>query len=536
MELEEKLRFLQNEDLCDENLVKTLLVDNDFLVRTVSEVHSQYDSDKDNYYLGDKLLFLEELFSGEEEVRDRVIDWMRDPKRMFLFQKSSQGALYGELLMARAGGALMEFREDYNLESSSQLSFEYGKSKVIAHTVDRLKEQDPKELIERKLDAVLNRTYEHDKEILERFLDRDKLREFILSNAGEGMKKLLLDRDYGKWEKDEDGYLEGVDAVNYFLSEKNGSIDELLNNELNNASYISIKIEKSLDLYHNKWDGNLSIDSIDFITCENHLEDIVNGITEKLLRIVRDFEDYSNKRGAMVKDQFFNGDLIDAIYHESDLNNHEVNELRSLREEYETSEGARDLSSKLRRDCRLAYSFALSGKDPLDVRMGNDSGCCIGIYENSDNIGNGYSLPHLIADNATYIFDIMQQINEGKKRRTGIVLAFDTHDEDNNRVLACNSLELSPSMNPMYCVEDIVGFVEEGLMDFALNNGFSEVLMSNHSYNTSQNYSSRKGRKPANRVLLRKPHSQTEPKFYSEILDDDKTCDVNSRSFYQLFP
>ena len=178
------------------------------------------------------------------------------------------------------------------------------------------------------------------------------------------------------------------------------------------------------------------------------------------------------------------------------------------------------MSEKIKKAKTLTYSLELSDKDPLDVTYGNESGSCILISPN--DLSNGYGLPHMIADNATYIFNIYQSINTGKKRRVGIVLAFDTVSDSGKRVLACNSLELSAAMNPIPLVPEIVDYVESGLVEFAKANGFDEVKMSAHDYNTSKNHSSRHSSGNVNFIIekIKKVCRVHEPSFYSEILDE----------------
>jgi len=214
----------------------------------------------------------------------------------------------------------------------------------------------------------------------------------------------------------------------------------------------------------------------------------------------------------------------------------ERNELIVIHQERLSLSELKGFAQKIRKAKQITYQLELSDKNPLDVRFGNESGCCIGIHENGEGIGNAYGLPHMIADNASYIFNVKQKIGQnGKYRRVGIVLAFETEDEDGNKVLACNSLELSPLMNPVNLVPEVVAYVEDELADFAKGNGYSAVFMSNHDYNTSKNYSTRSKEQEKICPLLRKLGRKAEPKFYSEIVNQDKTIRVDREGFYTIW-
>lgn len=192
------------------------------------------------------------------------------------------------------------------------------------------------------------------------------------------------------------------------------------------------------------------------------------------------------------------------------------------------------VSSKIKKNRLLTYSMELSTKSPLDVRFGNDGGCCIGIYEEQRHLGNAYGLPQLITDNGVYIFDINQQIDQNKKRRTGFILAFETYTEKGDKILACNSLELSLAMNPILHCSKLVDFAETGLEAFCKANDFKGCFMSKHSYNTSYKFSSSNKKMPSCAGNLTMKDTCPPGEFYSDIFWERKITLVDYR-FYSIF-
>src|SRR3989338_3355479 len=89
-------------------------------------------------------------------------------------------------------------------------------------------------------------------------------------------------------------------------------------------------------------------------------------------------------------------------------------------------------------------------------------------------------------------------------------------------------------MNPAGAIAVVVNFVEEGLIDFGRNNGYSAVLMAAHDFNTSENYSQRRSDKTRHMEGLRKIRIPKEPPFYSEIVRGDGLIE-SFRGFYTLF-
>lgn len=110
-------------------------------------------------------------------------------------------------------------------------------------------------------------------------------------------------------------------------------------------------------------------------------------------------------------------------------------------------------------------------------------------------------------------FDINQKLNNSKERRVGIVLAFDSFDEKGKNVLACNSIELSPKMNPLQHVPEVVGYVENALAEFAENNGYERVIMSSHDYNTGFNHSKKRDNKKNDGTDIKKTDIRLQEKI-----------------------
>jgi hypothetical protein len=201
------------------------------------------------------------------------------------------------------------------------------------------------------------------------------------------------------------------------------------------------------------------------------------------------------------------------------------------------------VSDKFKPGKEVTYTLELSDKDPLDVTFGNDGGACIAVSPKTNSISNAYGLPHTIADNAQYVFNIMQQIGKGKKRRIGITYAVTTKNDNHEKVLAGNSIELSPSMNPREVLKPLVAYVEKGLETFGKREGCVAGFMSNHSFNTSQNHSTKVQEQPRFPGLL-KPRRRNEPMYYSEIIKHTPVLNneqgffsvIDSRDgFYQLW-
>lgn len=157
------------------------------------------------------------------------------------------------------------------------------------------------------------------------------------------------------------------------------------------------------------------------------------------------------------------------------------------------------------------YSVKLASKNPFtDIDIGNDAGCCIGIYgeedfdendgdyyncvdrfisslkkEHNPVDGNGTYMPFYLKDRATQFLEIYKG-----KERIGLGLMFAGKNERNEPTLLLNSIELSDKVksNP-----NISGVIEKALdyaREYATKSGFKHVLMGRHGYNVAKDFSS----------------------------------------------
>jgi hypothetical protein len=195
------------------------------------------------------------------------------------------------------------------------------------------------------------------------------------------------------------------------------------------------------------------------------------------------------------------------------------------------------LSSKLRKKKSLDYFITELPKNPLDVTFGNDSGCCINISNDLKELNNGRFVPSYIYSENIRLFGIYRVSKESKKR-IGIVLAFETklNNDENKRILACNSLEISQFgiVGGKNSIEKIVEFVESNLIDYAKKYDYQGIVMGAHDYNTSQNFSNRINNIVKDKLIM---NLDTEP-FYSDILDYNKNQNimiVSEKSCYWLW-
>lgn len=501
----EKLTELIKARVCDEQTALALDTIDPFIITQVDDIHKDFFKETEEaqeleykrYTYGSKLLFLEEFIKSSIETQALVKEWLQDPKRSHLFKKSDQADLYGELLLAKVNDTLNQLRLEYNPNAKPQPTFSFNKELKMVYnpeTVETTLENQQK-LLEEKVNAVIGvikkKHYDEMLSGFENLLSEESITDCLYCNERGNIQNPIslfaekLANGYPNF------YLmieEHFKDLVYDVPSKSNKTREYIQQKL-------IQIKKKLEREYER-------------TIHPKLQKLKNYVLDKDFCFNYKFYSCDKKFSDLV--QFFR------------INRNERRELEQIilqnDEISELSDNARRLGSKLDKPKILTYFVELSKKDPLDVRIGNDSGCCIGIYEKTDDLGNGYCLPHFIADNATYIFDINQQINGNKKRRVGIVLAFDVVDEKGNKILACNSIELSPTMNPISHVNSIVSFVEESLIEFGRQNHYRGVIMSSHSYNTSYNYSKRKNEKIKTMGCLKKVRTENERDFYSEII------------------
>lgn len=450
MKESDTLSELEKKNICDKQTKNALLsIDDAFIKEQIGKVYENFNCigfAKDiAYSLGKKLLFLEEFLQQPEEVQGRVKNWLKDSKRLFLFNESPQADLYGELLVAEASGNLSEFRKEKNPHTQPQPRFAYDKTLVIDHNPSK----PP--------------TFEESSEPV-----RTKMA-YVLQTAKKDFFTAFSEKTSPERAENDFKQLSAC-LINYVEHVPDAFLTQYPEYTLQN--YETLR----------KWDLN---ELCKHARISSELKSELISLRETVLEIAK---------------------------------------IHALRQ---------DLSSKMKKNRLLTYSMELSAKSPLDVRFGNDGGCCIGIYEDQGHLGNAYGLPQLIADNGVYIFDINQQIDQNKKRRAGFVLAFETYDEKGGRFLACNSLELSLAMNPILHCNKIVDFAETGLEAFCKANDFKGCVMSMHSYNTSYKFSSSSKKVSSGTGNLKMKDTRPSGNFYSDIFLEGKIPSYNQ--FYSIF-
>lgn len=191
-------------------------------------------------------------------------------------------------------------------------------------------------------------------------------------------------------------------------------------------------------------------------------------------------------------------------------------------------------STKLRKKKDLAYEIRELPKHPLDVTFGNDSGCCVFVPKSTDEPSNGFSVPNYILNHNIRLFGVYRK-EKKKEQRMGFILSFLTGNREKgyNRVLSCNSLELSRLgiAGGKNTIKKIVKYAEKWLAGYAKKHSYDAVTMGSHNYNTSVNYSE-KNKEPVKESmvygdgLVIKPNSmgffKPRHKFHSDIFVYDK--------------
>lgn len=500
-------------------------------------------NDEEGSVLDSKLLFLEELLQEPEEVQAQVKGWLSDAKRRFLFDYSPQAQLYGELLLAKAKGTLEEFIRNRNPKISSPDKFVYEQELHV--NFDPANEPDKESsynLIKMKLEAVIQNIVQDYKKKPRRerfsdgnFLDLrevwnryDKLDEAARTTFG-GLKEIcrkevLMYRQQSAEQQMDLSYPETL------ISKLGESLVAAEQDDLGR------EIQFGFD-----WSGDLFTEEVDVLTVR--LEEAILNVKSQLEQkaekeedgIIQEETETLRSGVRNVDDAFYGvelspGNLLPTPAQRA--------ELRAVHEELQNNllRGEDNLCDRFGKPKLLEYSIQLESKDPLDLKLGNDSGCCIGVYENTKQLGNAYGLPQMLVDNSIHFFGIYQKINGGKERRVGLVLAFQALDSAGNKVLAGNSIELSPRMNPISVVPQVVKFIEEALRDFSIKNCYRTTIMSTHDYNTSYNFSQRKAEKCSGLGKLTKPHASPQEPFYSEIVSNKNPETIDTEEgFYRIY-
>ena len=515
------LLTLQEQKLCDEQTVEALSKEDPFIQTSIQNIAKGYKNFTENrtapgetkqatQAFGSTLLFLEDLLQEPQEIQHQVKTWLEDEKRAFLFSHSPQGQLYGQLLTAQAKGELEIFKEEYNEGIPAQQPFTLEETLAITlQDNPRAKTNIPTE----KIDAVLTQVKQN--------LIGELNKQLAICTDPKNLKELqksqeaydYLDKMRNPQIKDNKKY--SFKALNAFkrivtiLDTSPNILAELGSSDLSPE-------EQLVSLYRTLTDSQLPA---------NH--QIVQNELEEIVQRVYQFEtEEIDTRLDILKEGIVKGLEIDYAFSLQieeyrsllGIKPQDLAELTTLKEEVVAI--VRDkhkVADKFKPEKKVTYTLELSAKNPLDVTFGNDSGACIAVSPNTNDISNAYGLPHTIADNAQYIFNILQQIGQGKKRRVGITYAVAAENDEGKKAFAGNSIELSAHMNPREVLEPLVAFIEKGLEVFGKREGHEEGFMSNHAYNTSQNYSAKAQEKP-HFPALRKPRRKNEPPYYSEIV------------------
>lgn len=572
MTIQKILENFVSKGFIDKDSQNSLSVSDERLISLISKIHSSL-SEIDTPWHGQslnkdirkKLLFLEELILDHStSVCDQVLNWLSDNKREFLFCYSPQGSLYGDLLISKSLDELTSIKESIS-DLSSQPSYTFSESHICSANISY---QIPEYNFDEKLNAVLENIENSKKEAFVRLETKALSSELMLGKESFYNSIMSMPKILRKSERFNDicflsaGYLKSLidlaspsELLGDFEAMNGESLQDTDQrpDQINRKHYVPIV--KRVLTKNNLGDYGLSQTVISKSSDDNSpaevsypaftnekckklvstlLKEFKMDYESRLLNVLNDarIQMSTTKQLPITKREFFQC-FLESNNSVMFINNNQLSELESLVSSYEDfTMMTKDekLSEKLKNAKELKYTLRLSQKDPLDIRIGNDSGCCIGVYENSDDIGNAYGLPLMLADNGTYIFEVIQQIDARASKRTGIVLAFHTEDGEGNPILACNSTEMSPAMNPKGSVDSVVDFIEKGVVDFAKKHGFKAGLMSKHEYNTSQNYSSLKNKDAKKETLFKiGPFN-----FYSEILEENKVR-VDPESFYTLF-
>ena len=196
------------------------------------------------------------------------------------------------------------------------------------------------------------------------------------------------------------------------------------------------------------------------------------------------------------------------------------------------------------------YTVRIASKNPLtDVDIGNDAGCCIGVYDSSqgddawnndcvdrfvdyldngaktglnEEVGeNGCFMPFYLKDRATQFAEIYRG-----DERIGMGLMFAGKNERDESVLMVNSIEASDKLKRDPNYKHVVESTVEYLANYAEASGFKHASMSNHSYNPAKGYVSGE----LDFEKLEKVHHWEEG-FYSDALYDGKG---NNREWKRL--
>jgi hypothetical protein len=129
------------------------------------------------------------------------------------------------------------------------------------------------------------------------------------------------------------------------------------------------------------------------------------------------------------------------------------------------------------------FSIGLASKNPFTILdIGNDSGCCIGIYMNgeSNEFGKGMgagTIPNIAIEPMVQ----MVEIKHGKDR-VGSAMLFLATDKEEQVFVAINSIELRAKLAPV--ADKISDAVIEWVIAYSKKIGAKYTAMGVHDYNT----------------------------------------------------
>jgi hypothetical protein len=132
------------------------------------------------------------------------------------------------------------------------------------------------------------------------------------------------------------------------------------------------------------------------------------------------------------------------------------------------------------------FSISLASKNPFTILdIGNDSGCCIGIYVEKENreFGAGFgadTMPVIAVDPMVQ----MVEVRHGKDR-VGSAMMFLAMDENGEMFVAVNSIELNSKLAPV--AERLSDAIIEWIIAYAQKVGVAYAAMGSHDYNTGMN-------------------------------------------------
>tara|TARA_Y100000310_G_C20681907_1_gene816462 strand:+ start:307 stop:2634 length:2328 start_codon:yes stop_codon:yes gene_type:complete len=184
------------------------------------------------------------------------------------------------------------------------------------------------------------------------------------------------------------------------------------------------------------------------------------------------------------------------------------------------------------------YGVEIRGKDPLwDVDIGNDGGCCIGLYgtdrdedfvmekydenqlrrdiingsfSSQEITENGVHMPFYLKDRATQFAHLYKG-----EDRVGMALLFAGENGEGEPVLLVNSLENSDRLREDPKVKEVRAETLRYIKDFGEKAGFKYTLMSAHDYNPAADLATDEFDNS-----IRKIHPNKKETFYSDALSD----------------